>query len=122
SDLQNGLAGSLAASLDSANNVTFWQQATAAGLPSNEFTVNPDATGGTFLLTDFNQSTYNGLQTELRRLMSQGLQFDVNYTYSHSLGTTGLQSLRFYGNSKGPSGSDLRHVFKVESLYELPFG
>ena len=122
SDLQNGLAGSLAASLDSANNVTFWQQATAAGLPSNEFTVNPDATGGTFLLTDFNQSTYNGLQTELRRRMSQGLQFDVNYTYSHSLGTTGLQSLRFYGNSKGPSGSDLRHVFKVESLYELPFG
>src|SRR6185437_10211235 len=94
----------------------------AAGIPSNNFDVNPDATGGTFLLTDLNQSTYNGLQVELRRRMSHGLQFDANYTYSHSLGTGALQTFRDYADSKAPSGSDLRHVFKIESLYELPFG
>jgi len=122
-DLQNGLAGDFASTLQPAqNNLGFWQNMIAAGFPSNFFDVNPDATGGSFLLTDLNQSTYNGLQTELRRRMANGLQFDINYTYSHSLGTGGLQSLRFYGNSKAPSGSDLRHVFKVQSLYELPFG
>ncbi|HWG36919.1 MAG TPA: hypothetical protein VN690_04300, partial [Terriglobales bacterium] len=121
-DLQQGLAGSMASALTSSGNLGFWQNMVAAGYPSNFLTVNPDATGGAWLLTDLNQSTYNGLQTELRRRLSSGLQLDANYTYSHSLGTGALQSLRFYGNSKAPAGSDLRHVFKVESLYELPFG
>jgi len=121
-DLQSGLAGSFANSLSSTSNLSFWQNLVNAGFPSNFWQANPNSTGGAFLLTDLNQSTYNGLQVELRRRMASGLQFDANYTYSHSLGTGSLITLRNYAASKAPSGSDLRHVFKFESLYQLPFG
>ncbi len=121
-DLQSGLAGSMANTLSSTQNLSFWQNLVAAGFPANFWQANPNATGGAFLLTDLNQSTYNGLQVELRRRMAGGLQFDANYTYSHSLGTGNLITLRNYGASKAPGASDLRHVFKFESLYQLPFG
>ncbi|MGH9477680.1 MAG: carboxypeptidase-like regulatory domain-containing protein [Terriglobales bacterium] len=123
SDLQSGQAGALASSL--ANNFTDWQNLTGpggAGYPDNFWQANPDATGGAYVMTDWNQSTYNGLQVTLRRRMAQGLQFDANYTWSHGLGTGTVLTLRNYGDYKAPSPEDLRQAFKVESLYELPFG
>ncbi|MGH9482277.1 MAG: hypothetical protein ACRD1L_09315, partial [Terriglobales bacterium] len=119
-DLKNGQAGSFANTLGTNfSNVT---NIAAANLAPNLFTVNPGALGGAFLLTDPNQSTYNGLQVELRRRMSNGLQMIANYTWSHSLGTGALQTIRDIGGDEAPGGSDLRHTFRLESLYELPFG
>ncbi|MFI5268055.1 MAG: hypothetical protein ACHQ7M_11825, partial [Chloroflexota bacterium] len=119
-ELTSGLAGSFANTLGT--NSSDVANIAAAGLAPNLFTVNPGALGGAFLMTDPNQSTYNGLQVELRRRMAGGLQMDANYTYSHTLGTGALQTIRNIGGDKAPGGSDLRHTFRVENLYELPFG
>ncbi len=120
SQLQNGQAGSMANSI--ASSYSAWSNIKTAGLPSNLFWANPDATGGAFMLSDPNQSTYNALQIELRRRMSSGLQFLGNYTWSHTLGTGTIYSLRNLGGWEAPGGSDIRHQFKFESLWTLPFG
>jgi hypothetical protein len=79
-----------------------------------------------------NNSFYNGLQTGYTRRLTKGLQFDVNYTWSHSLddifgyagqndpGTTPQTTIRSeqYGNS----AFDRRHEMKADYLYELPTG
>ncbi len=76
-------------------------------------------------------STYNALQTELRRRYSGGLDFQLNYTYSKNLtdfeGTQanfeGLQDLTQGAILEKRRGrNDLTHVFKANAGYELPFG
>ncbi|MCI0536891.1 MAG: hypothetical protein L0Z50_16880 [Verrucomicrobiales bacterium] len=102
-----------------------------AGLPRNLFIANPDALGGAFLMTNGAQSTYNALQVEVRRRLSKGLQFNGNYTWSHSLtnqfAVSGVSfdqvdTIRDYGRDKGPSPFDIRHAFKLQAIWELPFG
>ena len=127
--LQNGLAGSAASSL---SGLSFLPNLEAAGFPSNFFVVNPDATGGANLVRNGFQSTYNALVLDFRRRPSHGLEFDANYTYSKGLtddwqrntGNFGeaFMSLRNPGLMKGPSPYDLRHAFKLFSVYDLPFG
>jgi hypothetical protein len=80
------------------------------------------------------ESWYNGLQLSLRKRFQNGLQFDVNYTYSHSLDTasgneasgsiTGvnyLNPLNAQAN-KGNSDFDVRHLINANYIWELPFG
>ncbi len=143
--LQQGQAGALANSL--ASNSTFLCRMVgnrlqacadrlfnAAGVfPANLFQVNPDAagTGGAFLLANKANSTYNGLQIEVRRRLSRGLQVTGNYSWSKSL-TDRFDDSSVSGNSfttlrnprldKGPSPWDIRHSARVQFLYELPFG
>ncbi len=98
----------------------------------NFFIANPNVgDGGAFRFYNGSQSTYNALQIEVRRRPSKGLQFNANYTYSRSLtnyfgDSSGsfvtFTSIRFPENSKGPSPWDLRHAFKLQTIYELPFG
>jgi len=77
-------------------------------------------------------SSYDGMLVSLRRRFSQGLQFDFNYTWSHSIDNgssvvntvTGglvcdLTNLRV---CRGPSDFDIRHLFNANFIYELPFG
>ncbi len=106
--------------------------------PVNFFVANPQATGtpnpqatGAFRFFNGSQSTYNALQIEVRRRPSKGLQFNGNYTYSKSLTNyfgdssvsfVGFTAIRNPGNDKGPSPWDLRHAFKLQTIYELPFG
>ena len=116
----------------------------AAGLPLttsypvNFWVANPHAlgpstatTGGAFLMTNAGHSTYNGLQLELRQRPKWGLMFSGNYTWSKSLTNyfadssvnfAGFTSYRNPKFDKGPSPWDLRHVFKMQLIYELPFG
>src|SRR6185437_1075840 len=59
-----------------------------AGYPVNFFQANPYAAGsstGEMVSTGYNN--YNGLQVDLRQGNWHGLQYDANYTWSHSLGT-----------------------------------
>jgi hypothetical protein len=77
-------------------------------------------------------SSYDGLLISLRKRFSQGLQFDFNYTLSHSIDNgssvtntvTGglvcdLTNLRV---CRGPSDFDIRHLINANFIYELPFG
>lgn len=147
-DLTLGLAGSFANSLAKNSTLTFicnmagtnafpgvlcpgTATPAGAGFPKNFFLTNPDATGGAFVIYNGAQSTYNAMQVVFRRRLSSGLQFDAGYTFSHSLTNQYASSsasfyqfrtLRNPSLDKGPAPFDLRHSFKMESLWSLPFG
>lgn len=79
-------------------------------------------------------SNYNALQTELRKRLSYGLEFEVNYTWSHfldDLDSSGWGSRggwQNYQNAYNPadnysqSNFDIRNMFKGQAVYTLPFG
>ncbi|HEV2223241.1 MAG TPA: carboxypeptidase regulatory-like domain-containing protein [Terriglobia bacterium] len=81
-------------------------------------------------------STYNAMQVTLRKQMSQGLQFNVNYTYSTSFdlasdaesvgewnALSGNVVNPWMGNQlSGPSDFDLRHQINAQWVWSLPFG
>jgi hypothetical protein len=103
-----------------------------AGYPINFFQANPFAAGSaTGSMVADGYSNYNGLQVDLRQGAWKGLQFDANYTWSHSLGLaspndwTGaltVFSLRNLRQGYGPSRYDLTHVTHVNATYDLPIG
>jgi hypothetical protein len=138
--IQRGLAGSLASSI--AFNTTRMNNLMNANLipfvtlpngtrVSNFFVINPLATGGSYLVTNGGHTTYNALQIELRRRLSKGLLIDGSYTFAKSITNmfasssavfSQPRSLRFPNYDKGSSPWDIRHAFKINGIYELPFG
>ena len=111
-----------------------------AGYPINFFVANPFASGtnpgfgppnATGQLIAGGYSNYNALQIDLRQGNWHGMQYDANYTWSHSLGVASNNqwtgafnafTLRNLARSYGPSLFDLRHVLHVNGTYDLPFG
>lgn len=79
-------------------------------------------------------SNYNALQAVLTKRMSNGLQFSTNYTWSHFLddmdssGWGSREGFQNYQNAYdirqnySNSNFDIRHMFKGEAVYQLPFG
>jgi hypothetical protein len=79
-------------------------------------------------------SNYNALQAILTKQMSNGLQFSVNYGWSHFLddgdssGWANRGGWQNYQNAYAPSQDysnsnfDIRHAFRGEAIYKLPFG
>ena len=88
-------------------------------------------------------SNYNALQATLRKQLSNGVQFDLNYTYSKSIDQTsaasrlnfalvGYQNLGLVGSKlenafnpdsqRAVSDYDLTHQINANWLAELPFG
>lgn len=105
--------------------------AIAAGLPRNFFVINPDVPAGTFIIDNSASSTYDALQVELRRRMSAGLLLQANYTWAHSMSDafasssiaqSNFTSIRNPRLNYGLSPFDIRHAFKGDFIYELPFG
>jgi hypothetical protein len=103
-----------------------------AGLPINFFQANPYAAGNPALyLVAAGYSNYNGLQLDFRQRQWHGLQFDANYTWSHTLGLTTPNNwqgqtytftLRDMRLGYGPSLFDIRHSLNANATYDLPFG
>jgi Carboxypeptidase regulatory-like domain len=83
-------------------------------------------------VTNLASSSYNGMLVSLRKRFSQGLQFDFNYTLSHSIdnqssiSNTAIGALicdsRNLRACRGNSDFDIRHLVNVNGIYELPFG
>lgn len=109
--------------------------------PINFFQENPYATGQpNSELTNAGFSNYNALQVDFRQNATHGIQFDANYTYSKSLGTSvqgstapgyyagrnnsapGFYTLRNKNLNYFPSVFDARHVFHASGTYDFPFG
>lgn len=97
---------------------------------SNFFVVNPLA-GQTWLMDNGAGSTYNSLQVELRRRLSNGLLVQGSYVFSKSLSNAFASSsaaasqpttLRDFEFDKGPAPRDQRHAFKIDWIHELPIG
>jgi hypothetical protein len=85
--------------------------------------------------TDMGFSGYNGLLTTLHKNAGQGLQFDLNYTWSHSIDNVSLvaNSYAFEGYGficdvmrpricRGNSDFDVTQYVSGNFLYQLPFG
>jgi hypothetical protein len=91
--------------------------------------------GNTFI-TNKGSSSYNGLLTSLHKNMSNGLQFDINYTFSHSIDNVSQTSNYIASNAglgyvcdalnlrtcRGNSDFDMTHIVNGDFIYELPFG
>jgi hypothetical protein len=105
-----------------------------AGYPINFFQANPYKPGtGTNWMTDAGYSNYNALQVDLRQANWHGLQGDLNYVWSKSLGLAAasgdytsssgaLYTLRNLRLSYTPSSFDISQVTHAYGTYDLPFG
>lgn len=103
-----------------------------AGYPINFFQANPYSAGEPVYYMDSNgYSNYNALQMDYRQRPWHGVQFDANYTWSHTLGLatpnqwtsqSTQYTLRDLRLSYGPTLFDLRHVVHVNATVDLPFG
>jgi hypothetical protein len=80
-------------------------------------------------------STYHGLLATLHKNLSQGLQFDLNYTWSHSIDNVSIianqGAIGGYGficdvvrprECRGNSDFDQTQIITGNALYNLPFG
>ncbi|HET9528185.1 MAG TPA: carboxypeptidase-like regulatory domain-containing protein [Pyrinomonadaceae bacterium] len=88
--------------------------------------------GTNIYISNQGASSYDGMLVSLRKRFSQGLQFDFNYTWSHSIDNGSsitntvagglvcdLTNLRV---CRGNSDFDIRHLVNANFIYELPFG
>ena len=83
-------------------------------------------------ITNHGRSRYDGLLISLQRRFAQGVQFDVNYTYSFAKDNVSSISNTVFGGlicdlrdlnvCYGPSDFDIRHMANVNGIWELPFG
>ncbi len=80
--------------------------------------------------TDGGRSNYNAAVVSFRKAMSHGLQYQLNYTWSHAIGTQGTNQQYIYSNGDpynygldyGSEFFDHRHTLTGLWYYELPFG
>lgn len=129
-----GLVGTLRNTLGRRNN------AIAAGRPSNFIDNCPTTIGFCFLIDNSEKSSYDGGVVELRRRLSNGLRVQASYVYAKAftnayagatnLGGVGVAdqnnnssvTLRNPDLDDSESQVDLRHAFKFDATYDLPFG
>jgi hypothetical protein len=128
--LMMGQAGTLAGSIST--NSARMANLTKAGYPANFFVVNPAVAGnGAYVLTNGGSSYYDAGTVEVRRRLTRGLLLQGSYTFAKALanGATNSSSdfntpttLRNAALDHLPEPFDIRHAFKVNWIYELPFG
>lgn len=102
-----------------------------AGLSPNFFLVNPTTRNGAFIVDNSARSWYDAFVIELRRRFAHGLLVQGNYTFSKSFSdafassataSSNFTTLRDRNLNKTYSPFDVRHAFKVNWIYEFPFG
>jgi hypothetical protein len=80
-------------------------------------------------------SSYNALEVDLRRSLSNGLAFRANYTYARNLDDGSAWNTSVSANTPafveypnnpsldwGPAATDIRHLAAINASYDLPFG
>ncbi|HWR16160.1 MAG TPA: TonB-dependent receptor [Terriglobales bacterium] len=96
----------------------------------------PAQFAGNTYITNKGNSNYHGLLTSLHKNMSNGLQFDLNYTFSHSIDNASGIANSISASSgmgficdalnlrtcRGNSDFDITHIVNGNFIYELPFG
>jgi hypothetical protein len=71
------------------------------------------------------KQAYNALEVKLSKRYSQGLSFQMSYTYSKTMQATGYQNGWPYQDPDLKyqiAGSDRTHVFSLTSEWALPIG
>ena len=92
---------------------------------SSQFAVNS-------VVANMGESEYHGMLVSLQKRLSQGFEFEVNYTWSHSMDNqSSITSTNTGGflcditDTKqcwGDSDFDVRHLFNANYIWDLPFG
>jgi hypothetical protein len=135
------LYGGIGDNLGTGNVYTFCATAGCSGLgggPGNY--LNNQATS-MFAWSSIGSSNYNALQANLRKRFSNGLQFDLNYTYSKSIDITSAATRLGFSSStnvgapgtrlvnafspnqrRGVSDFDTTHQINANWIVELPLG
>ena len=136
--LVNGVAAPLPVRGDLADTIEVLNiiDGSIGGLISPGVGLNPQF-GSSLYVTNKSYSNYNGLLATLHRKMSHGLQFDVNYTWAHSIDNISDVANQAYGSNgaggilcdainlgvcRGNSDFDVQHVLNGDFLYMLPVG
>ena len=106
--------------------------AIAAGLPANFFYANHLQRGNTWMLDNLGNTWYDSAVIEVRRRLSAGLRVQASYVFSKaqtdmfavsSILGSNITAREFGAElSKTVQPFDLRHNFKVDATYDLPFG
>ncbi|MGH9162552.1 MAG: hypothetical protein ACRD2X_21505 [Vicinamibacteraceae bacterium] len=94
-----------------------------AGLPANFLVANPHLLGGAEITGNGEFTRYDGLQVELRKRLSHGLQVEGSYTFGKAY-VSDRYSFRTPRATVLDSGAEagVTHAFKANWVYELPFG
>jgi hypothetical protein len=110
------------------------QALSSAGLIGYNVGMGSQFSENTFF-TNKGFSTYQGLLTTLTKNLSHGLQFDINYTYAHSIDNVSQiansEAFTGYGfvcdvlrprECRGESDFDIKHTVTADFNYDLPVG
>ncbi len=97
--------------------------ALAAGLPANLFLTNPDLRGGALFIGNGGYTRYDSMQVEFRRRLANGLLIQSNYSWAKGFSSSrfSFRTPRVNTLNSGTPGY-IAHSFKVNWVYELPFG
>jgi hypothetical protein len=109
--------------------------------PINFFNNCPTTLGFCFLFDNSEKSWYDSVVVEVRRRLSSGVRFNASYVYgkafTNAFASAGTQffglgagdqsnasnvTLRDKSLDKSPAQVDIRHAFKVDATFDLPFG
>lgn len=108
--------------------------ALANGRPANFFFVNPTTPNGSWTVDNTSLTWYNSAVVELRRRLSSGLRVSANYVFSKAQANAFTADASGGGSlpptlheggfelAKNVQISDIRHQFKMDATYDLPFG
>lgn len=103
----------------------------AAGKAPNFFVVNPNYLGGAFVVDNGGHTWYDAMTLELRRRLSAGLLVQANYTFAKAETNMYASSSAVFAQyptirdpklAKTLAPFDIRHAFKANFVYDLPFG
>ena len=67
-------------------------------------------------------ANYHGFTTQVNRRFREGLAFQVAYTFGKATDTGGnAQEVTDTGRERGDADHDVRHVVKMNAIWEIPF-
>lgn len=115
------------------NNATRRLNAQANGLPINFFYVNPTTIGGgSWTVDNSNKTWYDSGVIEFRRRLSDGVRVQASYVFSKAQANAYASSSVVAANfsqrengielAKNVQAFDIRHNFKFDGTWDLPFG
>lgn len=83
-------------------------------------------------ITNLGESEYHGLLASLQKRFSKGFEFEINYTFSHSIDNQSsvvntvsgglICDIRDLNACRGDSDFDIRHLFNANYIWDIPFG
>jgi hypothetical protein len=115
------------------NNAVRRANAIGNGLSPNFFYVNPTTgVNGSFTVDNSTKTWYDSGVLEVRRRLSDGLRFQASYVWSKAQSNAFQSSSAVFADftqreggldlAKNVQAFDIRHQFKFDGTYDLPFG